>query len=255
MLYGLYLSAAGLQVQQHRQDTIANNLANAETTGFKRDLANVQSRLNATQEYPTLSAMRSAQTPGSLLNTGAFLTRTTTDFSQATLKTTGNPTDLALEGAGFFALQGDSKAPLLTRDGRFILDSQNRLVSAASGRPVLSTSGQPITLDPKNPIVITTTGDVTQNNTSAGQLALYNPNPETLTKLGDNAYTTTPGTTLTPAADTTCVKQGHLENSGTDPMIELVNMLEAQRTFEANAKMIQYQDQTLSQLNTVGRLA
>src|SRR4051794_8448516 len=122
MLYGLYLSASGLQAQEIRQSVITNNLANANTTGFKRDLATVLARPNPAYEDPTLSQYRH-----SLLGKqggGVFVQGGGVDLTQSSLLQTGKPTDLALEGRGFFTLKGDKEGETaLTRDGRFLIDS------------------------------------------------------------------------------------------------------------------------------------
>jgi flagellar basal body rod protein FlgG len=255
MLYGLYLSAAGLQAQEARQAVISNNLANADTMGFKRDLAVMQARQNATREDPQ---MMQYQLPV-LKNQGGGVNVAGggIDMAQGPLKQTGNKTDVALMGKGFFEVQGDKPGEkLLTRDGRFLVNSDGTLVTANGGRPVLSDQGQPITLTPGLPVTISQTGMVTQGNNGGTQLGLADvPDSRHLIKLGDNLLTVDKPEALTAISPNTQVEQGHLEQSGVDPIVEMVNMMEGQRAFDANAKMITYQDTTLSELNTVGRVA
>jgi flagellar basal body rod protein FlgG len=260
MLYGLYLSASGLQAQEKRQSVITNNLANANTTGFKRDLAVVQARANAAYEDPRMSQYRHGilgKQGGGVLVHGAGV-----DLTQSTLLRTGNPTDLALEGRGFFVLQGENDGQTaLTRDGRFLVSSEGTLVSSTSGRPVLNSEGAAIKLDPALPVVVDATGRLTQSDASgqdiaSAQLKLTDvADARRVVKLGRNMMTVDDPKALQDISPSTIVRSGHLEQSGVDPVVEMVNMMEGQRIFDANAKMISYQDQTLQQLNTIGRIA
>jgi flagellar basal body rod protein FlgG len=260
MLYGLYLSASGLQAQELRQNVITNNLANANTAGFKRDLAIIQARANPAYEDPTMSQYRNsllAKQGGGVIVQGGGV-----DLTQASLVRTGNATDVALEGRGFFVVKGESDGQTaLTRDGRFLIDSQGTLVSATSGRPVLSTDGQTITLDPTLKTTIDTAGEVSQAAPNAAptvvaQLKLADvSDPRQVVKLGQNLMTVDDPKALQDISPSTTVRSGYIEQSGVDPVIEMVNMMEGQRIFDANAKMISLQDQTLQQLNTIGRIA
>ena len=253
MLYGLYLSTAGLQAEDYRQSVFANNMANSQTTGFKRDFAAVMARQAAVDEDPTMAGYRVpvlAQQGG-----GVQPMPTRIDLTQGTLSPSNNKLDLALQGQGFFTVQGDNGQPALTRNGCFLLDKDNQL-AMQTGRKVLDTNGNPITLNPAMNITVQADGQVSQDGTRVAQIAVRNvSDPAALQKLGGNLLTVRPGTTLDPAPADTQVKQGATEASGTDPIIEMVNMMEGQRAFEANAKMITYQDQTLQEINAMGRLA
>jgi flagellar basal body rod protein FlgG len=260
MLYGLYLSASGLQAQELRQNVITNNLANANTAGFKRDLATIQARANPAYEDPTMAQYRNSllakQGGGVTVHGGGV------DLTQASLVRTGNPTDVALEGRGFFVLKGENEnQTALTRDGRFLIDNQGTLVSATSGRPVLSADGQPITLDPSLQTTINSSGEVSQAAPNVApavvaQLKLADvSDPRHVVKLGQNLMTVDDPKALQDVNPGTTVRSGYIEQSGVDPVIEMVNMMEGQRIFDANAKMISLQDQTLQQLNTIGRIA
>ncbi len=255
MQYGLYISAAGLQAQEYRQNVFANNLANAETVGFKRDLAILQARRNPAAEDPSLSRYGSPEVGA--LGGGVLAAPTAIDLTPAALQSSANPTDLALEGAGFFTVQGDAAdQKLLTRDGRFLINTKNELVTANGGRPVLDSTGKPIVLNPALPLVITGGGQVEQEDSVVATLGVVNvPNGGGLQKLGDGLLRTPDSATLQPMPAGTRVRQGKLETSGVNPMIELTNMMEGQRAFEANAKLITYQDTMLQEVNTVGRIA
>ena len=253
MLYGLYLSTAGLQAEDYRQSVFANNLANSQTMGFKRDFATIMARQAAVNEDPRMAGYRVpvlAQQGG-----GVTVMPTRLDLSQGTLANSGNKLDLALQGQGFFMVQGDNGKPALTRNGCFLLDKDNQLATQ-TGQKVLDESGNPITLNPSMDIAIQTDGQISQDGTKVAQLAVRNvSDPTALQKLGGNLLTVRDGTTLDAAPAGTQVRQGATEASDTDPIIEMVNMMEGQRAFEANAKMITYQDQTLQEINAMGRLA
>lgn len=260
MIYGLYLSAAGLQAQQARQNVLSNNLANAQTAGFKRDLATMQARANAVDEDPRMSRYRLPilQDQGG----GVFASRGQgIDLTPASLESTGNPTDLALDGRGFFTVQGDLPGQkLLTRDGRFLLNSEGTLITANAGRPVLNADGEPIQLNPTLPITIDARGRISQGDAAPGgangmQLGVVDvPDPRRLLKLGANLLTVDRPAALAEIPPATTIRQGSLENSGVEPITEMIHMMEGQRAFEANARLITFQDQTLQQLNQVGRI-
>jgi len=255
MLYGLYLSAAGMQAQEYRQNVTANNLANAQTTGFKRDLAMVQSRLEATHEDPGMLQYRVpvlSQQGG-----GVLAMPTMMDMSQGMLLATHSPTDVALKGSGFFTLQGDKTGePFLTRDGHFAIDSEGTLVASATSRAVLGADGNPIKLaNPSLPISIDDRGQLQQAGATVATLGLTDvKDPDALKKIGGNLFSVD-AEAMTPADPATQVKQQFLESSGVDPVVEMTNMMQNQRAYEANAKMITYQDTTLQLINTVGRIA
>jgi flagellar basal body rod protein FlgG len=253
MNYGLYLSAMGAQAQMERQAVVTNNLANAQTTGFKRDLVAMRTRLNAAYEDPAMAPYRLPVIKDQ--GGGVFTINGGIDLSQGTLKDSGNPLDLALNGRGFFTIQGENDATLLTRDGHFELDQEGRLLS--SGRPVLDKGGNPITLGLNGNVTIGKNGNIAQGGADTGvSLGIVNvPDPRQLIKLGGNKLRAAEGVSVTQAPADTQVLQYKLEESGVNEMTEIVNMIEGQRAFEANAKMISYQDQTMSLLNSVGRIA
>jgi flagellar basal body rod protein FlgG len=254
MNYGLYLSASGLRAQQDRYLVTANNLANANTTGFKRDLTVMRARLNAVHEDPKMFPYRMPVTQDQ--GGGLFAVSGGIDLSQGELQTTDNPTDLALEGHGFFTVQGNNGQKLLTRDGKFVRDQNGSLVRATDSKPVLDNNGQPIKLNPDLPIAIDGRGRILQGNQVTAQLGLTDvSNPGRLRKTGDNLLTVDDPAALKDLPQDSQVLQGKTEASGVNSIMEMVNLMEGQRAFEANARMITFQDSTMSQLNTVGRVA
>jgi flagellar basal body rod protein FlgG len=254
MNYGLYLSTAGIQAQFSRMTVITNNMANANTAGFKRDLVNTLARANASYEDPQMAAYRVPVLKDQ--GGGAWATNGGIDLTQGPLAE-GNSTDMALDGRGFFTVQGTggfNGQTLLTRNGTFIVREDGTLVTADGGMAVLGTDGKPIQVNPNLPFRVDANGSISQGDQhEVAQLKLVDvADSQMLRKLGKNLLT---ASKTQPAPADTVVRQGKLEGSGVESMTEMVNMIECQRAFDANAKMVSYQDQTMQQLNTVGRVA
>jgi flagellar basal body rod protein FlgG len=254
MLYGLYLSATGVITSAYRQDVIANNLANSETTGFKRDLATFYQRPTADQENPLLAQFSSKMLDK--IGGGTFASPTQADTTQGTLEPTGNNLDAGILGPGFFTVAGQDGQERLTRDGRFRIDRNGRLtLSTDQANPVLNSNGQPIVLDPTQPTRFDVTGRIYQGNQLAGQLGFVDiTDPSKLTKQGGSLFGYDPANGLRPALGE--IQDGFTERSNVDPAPELTQLMDAQRSLEANANMIHYQDQMLGDLvNTVGKVS
>ncbi len=219
---GIYAASAGLLARTQELDLAANNLANANTSGFRGQ------RLSFRTQMMTASAAASASTRA--VNSFGVLSAPRTDFSQGTIEQTGNPLDLALEGSGFFAVQSPTGV-LYTRNGGFHLTRDGALVTA-QGYPVLGDSG-PITL-PKGTPEISSAGVLSVDGNVAGQLQLTTFAADVpLTSVGD-IYYSAPSAAVTPATSVT-VRQGALENSNVNPVEGAVGLIEIQR----NAEMMQ----------------
>ena len=181
MSAGMYVSASGALTSMHRLDVASNNLANVNTTAFKRDFAYQTPRQPERLEdslYHLGSDELLDQIAGGVLNGD-----TRTDFSQASISVTNTPLDAAIDGEGFFVVESADGDPWLTRDGRFTLDSNGALVSATSGQPLLSNSDSPITLDPNLPVSLSPRGEVIQGERTVAQLKLVSmDDPTTLKK-------------------------------------------------------------------------
>ncbi len=250
MIYGLYQSAAGMMTNDYRQSVIANNLANAETVGFKRDVAVFEERLRASE-----AGQRFNPSNGLLeaLSGGHWLGETETDFSDGSLIHTGKPLDVALEGPGFLMVQVDGRE-LLTRDGRMRLDETGRLVASTDGAPILSRGGGPILLEPeKGPFSIDQEGRIHQNGREVGRLGLVDVDDyRLLEKAGTGRYVAPAQGRFESAAR---VHGEAIETSGVRPVPELVNMIEASRSYEMNARMVSLQDEMAGRLiNQVARV-
>ncbi len=250
MIYGLYQSAAGMMTSEYRQNVIANNLANSQTVGFKRDIPIFSERLRESMldqyDNPTNDLMES-------LSGGLWLGRTSTDFSDGPLSKTGNPLDVALEGPGFLMVLVDGQR-LLTRDGRMMMNELGRLVSVSDGAAILNRAGSPIVLDPDGgEITITSDGRIHQDGREVARLGLTDVEDyRTLRKDGNGRFIPESLERLESVAR---VHSGFVESSAVQPVRELTGMIESSRAFQINARMVSLQDEMLGRLvNQVPRL-
>jgi len=243
MPYGLYISAEGARAQTQRMETIANNLANVDTAGFKRELAVIQARyaeaIDQGRDYPGSGSIND-------VGGGVMLRQTKTDFSLGPMKRTGGQTDVAIQGPGFFVVQkGDQQ--YLTRAGNFQLTAEGNLLTQ-QGYAVLTDGGSPAAIDPSGgPFEITPAGVIRQGGSSV-VLALAQPaSLGDLAKVGENLFK--PLAETQPVADNDRrMGWGYLEMSSVQPTTEMVQLIETTRAVEANVNMMQTQDQMLSQL-------
>lgn len=252
MIYGLYLSASGVMANAHRQDVIANNLANSETVGFKRDLPLFKQRLTEAQQHRALRDRTNLDLEG--LGGGLLISPTYIDQQNGDLEPTGRSLDVAIEGRGYLGVR-DGNRTLLTRDGRLMVNSAGDLItSGADPRRVLDQQGNPIRVDPRVPVRIDETGKIYQDEDVVAQLALYDvADPRQLVKLGESTFLPPQGAALRRGEGV--IRGGFLERANVEPATELTLLLETQRQLEANANMIRYQDQMLAKLvNEVGKI-
>ncbi len=252
MIYGLWLSASGVMANSYRQDVIANNLANAETAGFRRDIPLFQQRLTEAQQRGVIT--QGGPENLGLMTGGLLASNTRMDQTQGQMEQSANPLDLAIVGEGYFQVD-DHGHTRLTRNGQMMVDRQGYLIMAnESGQRFLDRAGNPIQLQgPARPSV-GGDGTVMQNGVPVAQLAVKNvPQPQLLTKSGATLldYPEMEKLTLSDGL----VRSECVEGSNVDPATELAQLMDAQRQLEANANMIRYQDQMLAKLvNEVGKI-
>jgi len=243
VIYGLYNSAAGMMTSEYRQSVLANNIANAETVGFKPDHATFAERLPA-----RLAGERHGPSAVDLegLSGGLWLGQTHTDFSAGAKVKTDNWHDVALEGPGFLMVQ-DGDQVLYTRDGRLLMDRDGRLVAATDGAPMLGRAGQPIRLNPRGGVPsIDTQGRISQDGAVVAELGLVDfQDHGVLRKAGATRFV---GPSASKQRPPTLVLSGYTESSGTEPLTELVNMIEASRAYQINARMVMLQDESIGRL-------
>jgi flagellar basal-body rod protein FlgG len=254
MIYGLYLSANGVLANSFRQDVIANNLANVENVGFKRDTSTFQQRLTEAQ----LRRVQDVSNPTlDNLSGGLLLSPVSIDHTQGELEGTGNNLDIAIQGSGFLAVQS-GKEKFLTRDGRLAIDRNGFLVLGNNtDARVLDRQLRPIQLDPtqRAQVMISQFGDVSVGHgDSVAQIGLHDvQDPAKLIKRGYSLMSDDNAGALRHASGT--LRSGFVERANVDPATEMAQLMDAQRQLEANANMIKYQDQTLGRLvNDVGKI-
>jgi flagellar basal-body rod protein FlgF len=223
----LYVGLSRQMVLRREMDIVANNVANADTTGFK-----VESLLKKTDPEEPAATLQGPR-PVKFVGADGVLR----NFGQGGLRRTDAPLDLAIEGQGFFQVAAP-EGPRFTRDGRFRLDDTGRLVTEA-GLPVMDDGGGEITLDPaKGQVTVAEDGTITQGTTRVGKLGVVSfPTLGTLEKVGDNLYQNTSNQPPQPAP-TARVRQGMLEGSNVQPILEITRMIEVSRAYEQMAKIM-----------------
>jgi flagellar basal-body rod protein FlgF len=221
----LMLALQTQRVLQRRMDVAANNLANVDTAGFKADEV-------LYEEAEDTGAEAEDQPREIVFVRDIGLVR---DMGQGPVAMTGNPLDLALEGEGFFIVEGPS-GPLYTRDGAFSLSGEGRLVTA-DGRAVLSSGGAPIVLDPQGEAPsVGRDGVVRVAGVEAGRIGVASfAAPGALSKVGDNLWD---AHAQTPTEFEGVVLQGALEGSNVRAVIELTRLIEISRAYQSAARIV-----------------
>ena len=257
---GIYTALSGAIAQSQRLDTIANNIANSNTTGFKKDGQTFREYLTAYERPPEV-----IQVPKIPASIESFYdvqggdrgyvdaSGTYTNFSQGPLKQTGNNFDLALEGSGFFEVLTSSGVEL-TRQGSFNIDAQGRLVNQ-NGFPVLRQGGQgenpeARVINLKSPnITISYSGEIFEGAKEVGKISVLDfDNLDALQKIGSSRYQLKPNYNVNSIPVRAKVHQGFLEGSNVNIIQEMTDMIAASRTFESTQKAMKAFDEINSRL-------
>lgn len=252
MFRSLHVAATGMVAQETNLDTISNNLANSNTTGYKRQESQFEDLIYQTVR-PAGPGNGVGAPAGVQLGSGARVVATSRQFSQGAIHQTDNPLDVAIEGAGFLAVNRVNGDVAYTRAGALRLDSQGRLVNV-EGLPLEPAINVPI--DSTN-VVIGADGSVsaTQSGqhvpTQLGQIQLVTfPNPAGLQAVGHNLFTVT-GASGDPTVGTPgqnglgSLMQGSLEQSNVEVVQEMIGLIRTQRAYEVNSKVVQAADEML----------
>jgi flagellar basal-body rod protein FlgG len=260
MLRSLFIAATGMEAQKLSIDVISNNLANVNTTGFKKSRADFQDLLYQTIRTPGATSAEGSQIPSGIqVGMGVKPVAVQKIFQQGNFVQTGNNLDMVIEGDGFFQILMPDGTTAYSRSGSFKLDSDGRIVNS-DGYPL-----EPAITIPSNTTNISISSDgkisVTQAGNSAptqiGQIDLANfINPGGLNALGKNLFqqTGSSGDPTTGNAGTNglgTISQGYIEMSNVNVVEEMVNMIVSQRAYEINSKAVQASDQMLQVANNL----
>ena len=224
----LFVGLSRQMTLRREMDVIANNIANLDTTGFK-----VESLMTAAE--PVAPAMTQGGPKPVKFVTASGVAR---DFGQGALRRTDSPLDVAIEGQGLFHLRAADGSDRYTRDGRFQADPTGRITTQA-GAPVLDDGGGEITVDPeKGPVTVAIDGTVSQGSQRIGKIAVVTfANLGALEKTGDNLFKNTSNLQPAPAPDAR-LRQGMLEGSNVQAILEITRMVEVSRAYEQTARMM-----------------
>jgi len=271
MVRSLWTAATGMIAQQTNIDTIANNLANVNTQGYKTQVNEFKTLLYQTLQTRTTTANGAQKPTSAQVGLGTRNSAITSIFREGNMLASESDTAFAIDGRGFFAVRDEDGNTYYTRNGdlKFVLGSNGNMLADSDGRPVLSTTGAPIILANTymlNRITVSKDGqlcypDEAENPQPIGvTIGLFQfNNPNGLSKLGDSLFqqTAASGPALNEATNANVERsdiiQGYLEGSNVQVVDEMVNMIVAQRAYELNSKAITASDEMLQQANNLRR--
>lgn len=262
----LYTAATGMDAMETKLDVIANNLANINTTGFKKDRANFEDLLYRTEVYPGVQDANQTPTAvGTQVGLGVRVTSTQTDQRQGTLQQTGRDLDIAIEGTGLLrVLDPGTQQTFYTRAGNLDINANGQLVmgSAQTGRlldpPIqIPNDATAIVINADGQVMVRQPGNVELQQQGQIQMAQF-INPDGLLKVGENMYMQTdasgPETQGNPGQNGLGVlRQGNLEASNVEPVQELIDLITTQRAFELNSQAVQAGDQMMQTISNLRR--
>jgi flagellar basal-body rod protein FlgG len=257
MIRSLWISKTGMEAQQMQLDTIANNLANVSSNGYKRERVVFEDLIYQNLRQAGANSSEQTQLPTGLqLGLGTHAVATARNFSQGNLQQTTNNLDVAIKGGGFFQVQMPDGTTAYTRDGSFQVDAQGQLVTntgyVVQPGITIPAQAQSITIAPDGTVSVTLPGQATAQ--SIGQLQLANfVNPAGLEPKGGNLFAETaasgtPNSAAPGSSGLGSLQQGFVETSNVNVVEELVSMIQTQRAYEMNSKAIQTSDQMLQRL-------
>jgi flagellar basal-body rod protein FlgG len=262
----LYTAASGMDAMQTKLDVIANNLANINTTAFKRDRANFEDLLYRDEVYPGILDSNQNATPvGVEIGLGARVQSTQKDYTQGTIEQTGRELDVAIEGRGFLIVNDPVKqGPVYTRSGNLDVNSNGQLVigSAQTGRLVdppinIPNDATNIVINANGQVMVRKVGEIQMTQVGEIQMASF-VNPDGLLKIGENLYQSTDASGQAQLGQPGqlglgILRQSSLEKSNVEPVKEMIDLITTQRGFELNSQAIQASDQIMQQIANLRR--
>jgi len=262
MIRALYTAASGMSAQQANLDTVANNLANSATAGFKGRKLQFEDMIYQNMITPGSAQSQQTESAGLQIGLGTRSAATEMIMTQGDFNQTGNTLDVAIQGQGFFQVLKPDGTTAYTRAGSFHMNNQGTLVTAEGDSllpaitiPANSTS---ITISQYGVVSATMSGQTTATQLGTIQLATF-ANAGGLNSIGGNllVQTASSGNPITDTPGGTSgvgtLQQGYVENSNVDVVAEFVNMILAQRAYESNSKVIRVADDMYSQVNGLVR--
>ena len=271
MVRSLWTAATGMIAQQVNLDTIAHNLSNVNTTGYKTQVNEFKTLLYQTLQTRTTTANGAQKPTSAQVGLGVRNSAITSVFTTGNMIASERETAFAIDGKGFFAVRGRDGNTYYTRNGNmnFALGTTGNMLTDSNGLPVLDTAGNPIVLDEDlilSQVTVSADGticypDENNNPQSLGiTIGLFQfNNPNGLDKLAESLYAQTAASgqpineATNPDVEKSKVIQGYLEGSNVQVADEMVNMIVAQRAYEMNSKAIQASDEMLQQANNLRR--
>ena len=258
MIRALYTAASGMSAQQSNLDSIANNLANSGTAGFRQIRMQFQDMMYQNMVTPGAPASEQTVSAGLQIGLGTKASATEVIQRQGDFNQTGNTLDLAIQGGGFFQVQMPNGTTAYTRAGSFHMNNQGTLVTADGNQllpPItVPSSATALTISQYGVVSATLPGQTAPATLGTIQLANF-ANPGGLNATGGSLFTPTSssGNPITDApggsSGVGTLQQGYLENSNVDVVSEFVQMILAQRAYESNSKVIHVADDMYSQVN------
>ncbi len=252
----LYSAATGMAAQQTTIDTIANNLANVNTSGFKKSTASFQDLFY--QELAT-SGEEGATPSTAQVGAGVRTVAVEKNHSMGSITSTGEPLDVALNGRGFFVLETSDGRQLYTRDGHFTKDADGYVVSAGGvqllGGINIPDDAMDIQIEADGSVMYATPGDTEMILAGQLEVAAFS-NPSGLRAMGGNVFQETAESgeaQFMEVGSEVSVVAGSLEGSNVDPATELISLIQAQRAYELTSKVVQAADETLRTAATLRR--
>jgi flagellar basal-body rod protein FlgG len=262
MMRALWSAASGMSAQQLHVDTIANNLANTNTAGFKRQRVDFQDLMYQTVRTAGTPVAEGVQLPtGIQVGLGTRVAATTKIFTQGTFQNTSNPLDIVIEGDGFFQITTPGGELAYTRAGAFKLDSHGNIVTPDGYQlePAIAipSETETISVGADGTVSVTLSGDTAPQNIGQVTIARF-PNPAGLRSIGHSLYGVTEGSGQPEVGipgenGRGMLAQGMLELSNVQVVEEMVNMITAQRAYEANSQAIRVADDMLETANHARR--